>query len=78
VRADLPIISRLLDEADLPVSMAVMAKALDDAGPAAGPDADRSPDQRARHAVSYLQTGGFTRCINMRSPDTATSGTIAA
>lgn len=70
VRADLPIISRLLDEADLPVSMAVMAKALGNAGPAAGPDADRSPDQRARNAVSYLQTGGFTRCINMRSPDT--------
>lgn len=70
VRADLPIIARLLDEADVPVSMERMAKALGDAGPTSGPDADRSPDQRARNAVSYLQTQGFTRCINMRSPDT--------
>ncbi len=70
VRADLPIIARLLDEADVPVSMEAMAQALRDAGPTAGPDADRSPDQRARNAVSYLQTWGFTRCINMRNPDT--------
>ena len=70
VRADLPIIARLLDEADVPVSMERMAKALGDAGPTSGPDASRSPDQRARNTVSYLQTQGFTRCINMRSPDT--------
>lgn len=70
VRADLPIVARLLDEADVPVSMEAMAKALCDAGPTAGPDVDRSPDQRARNAVSYLQTWGFIRCINMRSPDT--------
>lgn len=70
VHADLPIIARLLDEADVPVSMEAMAQALCDAGPTAGPDADRSPDQRARNAVSYLQTWGFTRRINMRSPDT--------
>ena len=70
VRADLPIISRLLDEADVPVSMDSMAQALAEAGPTTGPDTERSPDQRARNAVSYLQEQGFTRCINMRSPDT--------
>jgi site-specific DNA recombinase len=70
VRADLPIISRLLDEVDVPVSMVAMAKALGDAGPTTGPDADRTPEQRARNAVSYLQERGFTRCINMRSPAT--------
>ncbi|MBX3476295.1 MAG: recombinase family protein [Brevundimonas sp.] len=70
VRADLPIIARLLDEADVPVSMAGMAKALGDAGPTTGPDADRSPEQRARNAVAYLQAQGFTRCVNMRGPAT--------
>ncbi|KJV43341.1 hypothetical protein VH88_01210 [Brevundimonas sp. KM4] len=70
VRADLPILARLLDEADVPVSMAGMAKALADAGPTAGPDADRSPEQRARNAVAYLQAQGFTRCVNLRGPDT--------
>ena len=70
VRADLPIIARLLDEADVPVSMELMAKTLSDAGPTASPDAERSPDQRARNSVSYLQSQGFTRCINMRSSDT--------
>lgn len=70
VRADLPIISRLLDEADVPVSMVAMAKALGHAGPTTGPDGDRTREQRARNAVSYLQEWGFTRCINMRSPAT--------
>ncbi|MEH6699933.1 MAG: recombinase family protein [Brevundimonas sp.] len=70
VRADLPIVARLLDEADVPVSMVAMVKALGDAGPTTGPDADRTPDQRARNAVAYLQTQGFTRCVNMRGPDT--------
>lgn len=70
VRADLPIMARLLDEADVPVSMAAMVKALDDAGPTTGPDADRSPEQRARNAVAYLQAQGFTRCVNMRGPAT--------
>lgn len=70
VRADLPILARLLDEADVPVSMDRVARALGEAGPTTGPDTDRSPDQRARNAVSYLQEQGFTRCINMRSPDT--------
>ncbi len=70
VRADLPIIGRLLDEADVPVSMVAMAKALGDAGTTTGPDADRTPEQRARNAVAYLQTQGFTRCVNMRGSDT--------
>lgn len=70
MRADLPILARLLDEADVPVSMDRMARALGEAGPTTGPDTDRSPDQRARNAVSYLQEQGFTRCVNMRSPDT--------
>lgn len=70
VRADLPIIARLLDEADVPVSMDRMAQAIGEAGPTTGPDIDRSPDQRARNAVAYLQEQGFTRCINMRSLDT--------
>lgn len=70
VRADLPIIARLLDEADVPVSMQKIAKGLGDAGPTTGHDADRSPDQRARNAVAYLQAQGFTRCVNMRGPAT--------
>ncbi|WP_169802105.1 recombinase family protein [Brevundimonas vesicularis] len=70
VRADLPILARLLDEADVPVPMDRMARALGEAGPTTGPDTDRSPDQRARNAVGYLQEQGLIRCINMRSPDT--------
>lgn len=70
VRGDLPVIARLLDEADVPISMDKMAKALGDAGPPTGPDADRSPDQRARNAVAHLQSQGFTRCVNLRGPAT--------
>ncbi|RYG77226.1 MAG: hypothetical protein EON59_17320 [Alphaproteobacteria bacterium] len=70
VRADLPLIARMLDEADVPVSTASMAKLLSASGPVPGPAADRTPEQRARNAVSYLQEQGFTRCINMRSPAT--------
>lgn len=70
VRADLPIIAGLLDQADVPVSMVAMTTALGDAGATTGPDAARTPEQRARNAVAYLQTQGFTRCVNMRGPDT--------
>ncbi len=70
VRADLPTLARLLDEADVPVSMAKMAEALAQAGPTEGPDKDRTAEQRARNAVAYLQTEGFTRCVNMRGPAT--------
>lgn len=70
VRADLPTLARLLDEADVPVSMTKMAEALGDAGTTTGPDADRSPERRAVNAVTYLQTRGFTRCVNMKGPAT--------
>ena len=70
VSADLPIIAHLLDHADKPVSMERMAEALGEACPTIGIDTDRSPDQRARNAVSYLQEQGYTRCINMRTSDT--------
>ena len=69
VRADLPVIARLLDEADVPVSMASMAKALGKTEQGVDPDGDRSPDHRALNAVAYLQGQSFTRCINMRSTE---------
>jgi DNA invertase Pin-like site-specific DNA recombinase len=70
VRADMPILSKLLDEADVPVTFDAFVAALKGAGAASGGDYARSPQQRARNAVAYLQAQGFTRCINMRSVST--------
>lgn len=70
VRADLPTIALLLDEADAPVSMERIAEALGEADESDDQNPERSPEQRARNAVAYLQEHGLTRCINMRSSDT--------
>ncbi|EAP90301.1 Site-specific recombinase and resolvase superfamily protein [Oceanicaulis alexandrii HTCC2633] len=70
VRSDLEIIGRLLDEADVPVSMDVIVEALAEEDESQGVVADRSPAHRARNAVAYLQDQALTRCINVRSADT--------
>ena len=70
VRLDLGVIGRLLDNADLPTSMDVMAEALAAEDESQGVLPDRSPAHRARNATAYLQDRGLTRCINLRSADT--------
>jgi DNA invertase Pin-like site-specific DNA recombinase len=70
VFCDLQIIARLLDEADVPVPMSAMEVALAAADEGKEKASDRSPEKRARMATMYLQDRGFTRCINMRSPQT--------
>ncbi|WP_422385479.1 recombinase family protein [Oceanicaulis alexandrii] len=70
VRSDLEVIGRLLDEADVPVSMDVIVEALAEEDESQGVVADRSPAHRARNAIAYLQDQALTRCINVRSADT--------
>ena len=70
VRCDLPVIARLLDDADIPVTMDQMVAALEQADEDQCGDPERSPTHRARNTIAYLQERGFTRCINTRSPTT--------
>lgn len=69
VFADLPILSRMLDEADAPVPMWKMIGTLSWYDSLSGKPPARTPEQRARNAVAYLQAHGFTRSVNMRSAD---------
>jgi hypothetical protein len=70
VRADLPIVQRVLDGADVPVSMEAIAEVLE-AVEVVGEGGEVRPARlRARNLVAYLQSSGLTRCINMRGPDT--------
>lgn len=70
VRADLAVITRLLDEATVPVSMENMAMALTKADRRDGIEAIRTPALRARNVTAFLQAKKLTRCINLRCPDT--------
>ncbi|MEQ8435405.1 MAG: recombinase family protein [Oceanicaulis sp.] len=70
VRADLATISRLLDQADVPVSMETITEALAEADDSQDDDPERSPTHRSRNAIAHLQSRGLTRCINLRSSDT--------
>lgn len=71
VYGDLPVLSGLLDHADVPVTMEAFAKALDARIVAeAGEGAQRTGAQRARNAVAYLQAKGFTRCVNLKNEHT--------
>jgi len=70
VLCDLPVIARLLDEADVPVSISAMASALEASDADKDIASDRSPDNRALQATQYFQKRGFTRCINTRSATT--------
>jgi DNA invertase Pin-like site-specific DNA recombinase len=70
VYADLPVASKLLDHADVPITMDAFTQALTGAGADLTDPDGRSPAQRARNVVTYLQDHGFTRCINLRSAAT--------
>lgn len=71
VYGDLPVLSGLLDQADVPVTMEAFAKALDAAVPVGAEEgAARTGAQRARNAVAYLQAKGFTRCVNLKTEHT--------
>lgn len=70
VYGDLPLLTGLLDHADVPVTMAAFATALDTAGAVGEEGAAQSGAQRARNAVAYLQAKGFTRCVNLKTDHT--------
>ena len=71
VYGDLPVLTGLLDRADVPVTMEAFATALDAAVPVGAEEgAARSGAQRARNAVTYLQAKGFTRCVNLKTEHT--------
>lgn len=71
VYGDLPLLTGLLDHADVPVTMAAFATALDTPVPVGGEEgAAQSGAQRARNAVAYLQAKGFTRCVNLKTEHT--------
>lgn len=71
VYGDLPVLTTLLDQADVPVTMEAFAEALDAAVPVRAEEGGaRTGAQRARNAVGYLQAKSFTRCVNLKTEHT--------